>query len=318
MSVSTHIARRLLTLVPVLTVVGIIIFLLGHLMPGDPAAVMAGEYATPEQVERIRQQMGLDRPLLVQFLEWAGRVLRGDFGTSFFLKMPVGMAMVGRLEPTGLLTLCSMLVAVAIGLPAGFVAAVRRNSWVDRLLMGLSLLGICIPSFWLGILLVLAFSVTLRLFPAVSYVPLQEGPLRTLRSLLMPSFALGLAHAAFLARMARSSVLDVLSEDYVRTARAKGLNDNLVSIHHVLPNVLVPVLTIIGNSVGSLMAGAITIEQVFNLPGVGRLMIQSVSRRDYPVIQGVVLGSALVYVLVNLIVDIAYGIVDPRIRQGSR
>jgi peptide/nickel transport system permease protein len=189
---------------------------------------------------------------------------------------------------------------------------------MDRLLMGLSLLGICIPSFWLGILLVLAFSVTLRLFPAVSYVPLQEGPLSTLRSLLMPSFALGLAHAAFLARMTRSSVLEVLSEDYVRTAHAKGLRARLVSLRHVMPNVLVPVLTIIGNSVGSLMAGAITIEQVFNLPGVGRLMIQSLSRRDYPVIQGVVLGSAIIYVLVNLIVDVAYGIVDPRIREGSR
>jgi len=315
---TAHISRRLFTLLPVLAVVGILIFILGHSMPGDPAAVMAGEYATPEQVERLHQQMGLDRPLLVQFWEWAGRVLQGDLGTSFFLKMPVSEAMLGRLEPTGLLTLGSLLVAILIGVPSGFIAAVRRNSLVDRMLMGLSLLGICIPSFWLGILLVLVFSVTLRLFPAVSYVPLREGPLSTLRSLLMPSFALGLAHAAFLARMTRSSVLEILGEDYVRTARAKGLREAAVSLRHVLPNVLVPVMTIVGNSVGSLMAGAITTEQVFNLPGVGRLMISSVSRRDYPVIQGVVLGSVLIYVLVNLSVDIAYGIVDPRIRQRSR
>lgn len=314
----TYIARRLLTLLPVLAVVGTIIFMLGHLMPGDPAAIMAGELATPEQVEYIRRQMGLDRPLPIQFWNWVSGVLRGDLGTSIFMKQPVGLTLGQRVEPTGLLTLSSLLVALIIGLPTGVLAAVYRNTLVDRFTMVVSLAGICIPSFWLGILLILLFAVTLRVLPAVGYVPLREGVLRTLRSLLLPAFSLGLAHSAFLARMVRSGVLDVIGEDYVRTARSKGLQEILVLTRHVFPNILVPVLTIVGNSMGGLLSGAVTTEIVFNLPGVGRLMIQSIARRDYPVVQGVVLCAALVYVLVNLAVDIAYGFVDPRIREGLK
>jgi peptide/nickel transport system permease protein len=315
---STQILRRLLTLLPVLVVVGTVVFLLGHLIPGDPAGVMAGDHATAKQIERIRKAMGLDRPLPVQFWEWVRRVLRGDLGTSFFLKQPVGEAMIQRLEPTGLLTLSALLVSLIIGLPAGIVAAVRRNSMADRLTMLVSLAGICIPTFWLAIMLVLVFAATLRLLPAVGYIPLDEGPLRTLRSLLMPAFALGVSHGAFLTRVVRSSVLDVLHEDYVQTARAKGLSERQVLMRHVLPNVLVPILTVIGNSMGGLMSGAVTTEIVFNMPGVGRLMINSIARRDYPVIQGVVLCGAVIYVVVNLAVDIAYTIVDPRIREATR
>jgi peptide/nickel transport system permease protein len=315
--VRTQIARRLLGLVPILIVTGTVVFALGHLMPGDPAAVMAGEYATSEQVEQMRRQMGLDRPLLVQFSDWVGRVARGDLGSSIFMKQPVGLAIRQRLEPTGLLTLFSLLIAVLIGLPAGVVAALRRNSIVDRSTMVVALAGVCIPSFWLAILLILLFSVKLDLLPAVGYIPLGEDPLASLRSLLLPAFSLGLAHSAFLARMTRSSVLDILYNDHVRTARAKGLRERVVLTRHIFPLVLIPVLTIIGNSVGVLLGGAVTTEMVFNIPGVGRLMIQSIARRDYPVIQGVVLLSAVLYLLVNLTVDILYVVVDPRIREGS-
>jgi len=315
---SKYIARRMLSLLPVLIVVAVVVFLLGHLIPGDPAAVMAGEHATAEQIEHIRRAMGLDRALPVQFWEWARCVMCGDLGTSFFLKQPVGEALIQRMEPTGLLTIFSLAVSLTIGLPAGVVAAFRRNSITDRLTLLLSLVGICVPTFWLAIMLVLLFSVTLHVLPAVGYVPLDESPLGTLRSLLIPAFSLGLVQSAFLIRVVRSSVLDVLHEDYVRTARAKGLRENLVLVRHVFPNALVPVLTTIGNSVGGLLSGAVTTEIIFNMPGVGRLMINSVARRDYPVIQGVVLTSAAIYVLVNLAVDIAYLVVDPRIREEGR
>jgi peptide/nickel transport system permease protein len=313
-----QIARRLLTLIPVLVVVGITTFVLGHLTPGDPAAVMAGDSATPEQVERIRHALGLDLPLPVQLTTWAGRVVQGNLGDSIFMKEPVGQAILQRVEPTGLLTLLSLFFAILIGVPAGIIAAVRRNSWIDRLAMGISLAGVCIPSFWLGILLILLFAVFLHLLPAAGYVSLSEDPAACLRYLLMPAFSLGLAHAAFLARITRSSMLEVLHEDYVRTARSKGLGKTAVLIRHAFPNVLVPVLTVIGNSTAALLSGAVTTEVVFTLPGIGRMMIQSIARRDYPVIQGVVLCVAVVYVLVNLAVDIAYVFVDPRIRQGER
>ncbi|HBY96277.1 MAG: ABC transporter permease [Ardenticatenaceae bacterium] len=312
-----QIVRRLFTLVPILIVVGFVTFMLGHLTPGDPAAVMAGEGATPEQVQLIRHSLGLDRPLWVQLGTWAVRVVQGDLGDSIFMQQPVGQAIVQRAEPTGLLALFSLLFAIVIGIPAGVIAAIRRNSWIDRLAMGVSLAGVCIPSFWLGILLILLFAVELHALPAAGYTPLSEDPGETLRSLLLPAFSLGLAHAAFLARITRSSMLEVLHEDYLRTACAKGLRRSAILMRHALPNVLVPVLTVIGNSTAILLSGAVTTEVVFNLPGIGRMMIQSIARRDYPVIQGVVLTVAVVYVLVNLATDIAYVFVDPRLRRES-
>jgi peptide/nickel transport system permease protein len=298
-------------------VAGTVVFALGHLMPGDPAGIMAGEFATPEQIEQMRRQMGLERPLPVQFADWVGHLAHGDLGTSIFMKQPVGLVIRKRLEPTGLLTLFSLVISILIGLPAGVVAALRRNSIVDRFTMVVALAGVCIPSFWLAILLIMLFAVKLDLLPAVGYIPLRENPLASVRSLLLPAFSLGLTHSAFLARMTRSSVLEVMHDDHVRTARAKGLHERLVLARHVLPLVLVPVLTIIGNSVGGLLSGAVTTEILFNIPGVGRLMIQSVARRDYPVIQGVVLLSAVLYLLVNLTVDILYVVVDPRIRETA-
>jgi len=266
----------------------------------------------------MRRQMGLDKPLLVQLGAWASRVIRGDLGTSVFMKQPVRVSIGQRLEPTGLLTIYSLIVAVLIGVPAGIIAALRRNSWVDRLAMALALAGLCIPSFWLGILLILLFAVNLRALPAAGYIPFREDPLANLRYLLMPAFSLGLAHAALLARIVRSCMIEILHEDYVRTARAKGLRERLILVRHAFPNALIPVLTVIGNTTGALLGGAVTTEVVFNIPGVGRMVVQSIARRDYPVIQGAVLFIAVVYVLVNLAVDIAYVFADPRLREEVR
>lgn len=313
----TQILRRLLTLVPVLAVVGVVVFVLVHVAPGDPAAVMAGNEATPERVAQLRHDMGLDLPIWEQFVTWVAGVARGDLGRSYFLDEPVTESLVQRMEPTGLLTLYALLFSILIGLPAGIIAALRRNSWIDRLTMVTSLGGVSIPSFWLGILLILAFAVRLRVLPAAGYVSFTKDPLENFRYLLMPAFSLGLQSAALLARVVRSSMLDVLQDDYVRTARAKGLRDRIVLVRHALPNAMIPTLTIIGNSLGTLLGGAIVTEQVFNIPGVGRLVVESVLRRDFPVIQGAVLAIAAVYVLVNLVVDIAYVIADPRIRERS-
>jgi peptide/nickel transport system permease protein len=279
---------------------------------------MAGESATLDQIQNIRHQMGLDRPLLVQLGLWAGNVIRGDLGTSVFMKQPVGYAILQRVEPTGLLTLYSLIIAIAIGVPAGVIAAIKHNSVIDRLAMSVSLAGVCIPSFWLGILLILLFAVTLRVLPAAGYVSFKENPIQNCRYLLMPSFSLGLAHAAFLARIVRSCMLEILHEDYVRTARAKGLAEGVILVRHAFANAWIPVLTVIGNSTGALLGGAVTTEVVFNIPGIGRMVVQSIARRDYPVIQGVVLCIAAVYVLVNLAVDLAYVFADPRMREESR
>lgn len=312
-----QIIRRLIALVPVLAVVGVLVFLLVHVAPGDPAAVMAGNEATPERIAQLRQDMGLDRPVWEQFVSWVSAVLRGDLGESLFLNQSVSESLVQRMEPTGLLTLYALLFSIAIGLPAGIVAALKRNSWIDRLTMMTALGGVCIPSFWLGILLILSFAVWLRVLPAAGYVSFMQDPLENFRYLLMPAFSLGLQSAALLARVVRSSMLEVLQEDYVRTAKAKGLRDRVVLVRHALPNAMIPALTVIGNSMGTLLGGAVVTEQVFNTPGIGRLIVVSVMRRDFPVIQGAVLAIAVVYVLVNLAVDIAYAFADPRIREST-
>jgi peptide/nickel transport system permease protein len=314
----TQILRRLFSLVPVLAVVAVVIFLLTHLAPGDPAAVMAGNEATPERIEQLRQSMGLDRPLPEQFWSWVTRALRGDLGDSYFLNQPVALSIMQRMEPTGLLTFYALMFSIFIGLPAGIVAAMHRNSLIDRLTMVTALAGVCIPSFWFGILLILFFAVWLRWLPAAGYVPFMENPVANFRYLVMPAFSLGLQAAALLARVVRSSMLEVLREDYIRTAKAKGMRERIILVRHALPNAMIPALTVIGNSMGTLLGGAVVTETVFNTPGVGRLVVQSVLRRDFPVIQGAVLAIAAVYVLVNLFVDIAYAVVDPRIREGSR
>lgn len=310
----TYIARRLLALIPVALVVATVAFVLIHLAPGDPASVIAGADAAPEDVRKIEQQLGLDRPLPVQLLQWYGQLLQGDLGRSIFLRKPVTEAILDRVEPTLLLTVFAIVIAVLIGVPAGVISARHHNAAADQALMGLALVGISIPNFLAGLLLILAFSVWLGWFPVAGYSPLESGWLATLRSLVLPAFALGLVQSALIARIARSSMLDVLREQFIVAGRAKGLGERAVVYKHALKNAMIPTVTVIGISFAVLVSGAVVIETVFNIPGLGRLIISAVLRRDYPVIQGVVLCIAGVYMLVNLAVDLSYLIFDPRVR----
>jgi peptide/nickel transport system permease protein len=311
-----YILRRLVMLVPVLIVVGVVVFGLVHLTPGDPAAVILGDRATPEDIARLRDQLGLNDPLPVQFVRWFSNVLRLDFGESIFLGEPVTQALLDRMQPTVLLTVYALSIEVLIGIPAGVIAAVRYNSPLDRSLTVVAISGSAIPTFFLGILLILIFSVRLRWLPSGGYVPFGEDPAAHLKAMLLPAFALGFSAAGLLARLVRSSMLDVLREDYVRTAFAKGLPEQFVIVRHALRNALIPALTVIGISIGALLGGAVVTETVFTIPGMGRL-VQSIARRDYPVIQGAIIAIAMTYVLVNLVVDVLYVYIDPRVRLGG-
>jgi peptide/nickel transport system permease protein len=312
-----YILRRLVMLVPVLIVVGVVVFGLVHLTPGDPAAVILGDRATPEDIARLRDQLGLNDPLPVQFVRWFSNVLRLDFGESIFLGEPVTQALLDRLQPTVLLTVYALSIEVLIGIPAGVFAAVRYNSPLDRTLTVVAISGSAIPTFFLGILLILIFSVRLRWLPSGGYVPFGEDPAAHFKAMLLPAFALGFSAAGLLARLVRSSMLDVLREDYVRTAFAKGLPEQLVIVRHALRNAVIPALTVIGIAIGALLGGAVVTETVFTIPGMGRLVVQSIARRDYPVIQGAIIAIAMTYVLVNLVVDVLYVYIDPRVRLGG-
>lgn len=313
----TYILRRLVHLIPVILIVGIIVFTLVHLTPGDPAAVILGDGATPEDVNRLREQLGLNDPLPVQYLSWFGGVLRLDFGESIFLGLPVTEALLDRVAPTGLLTLYALVVQIMIGVPLGVLAAVNHGSTFDRILTGFAISGAAIPTFFLGILLILIFAVKLQWLPAVGYVPITEDPVEHFKRMLMPAFSLGFSSAGLLARLVRSSMLDVMHEDYVRTALAKGLTGRVVVLRHALRNALIPAITVIGTSIAALLGGAVVTETVFTIPGMGRLVVQSIGRRDYPIIQGAVMAIAVSYVLINLLVDILYVYADPRVRLGG-
>ena len=312
-----YILRRLVLLVPVLLVVGVVVFALVHLTPGDPAGVILGDSATQEQVEALREQLSLNDPLLVQFVRWFGGVLRLDLGESIFLGESVTSALLDRAPPTILLTVYAMLIQLTVGIPAGVVAAVRYNSPIDRALTVVAISGAAVPTFFLGILLILFFAVRLRWLPSGGYVPLLDDPGEHLKGMILPALALGFSSAGLLARLVRSSMLDVLREDYVRTAWAKGLPERLVVVRHALRNALIPALTVIGTSIGALLGGAVVTETVFTVPGMGRLVVQSIARRDYPIIQGAVMAIAMTYILVNLIVDLLYVYADPRVRLGG-
>ena len=314
---TAYILRRLILLIPVILVVGIVVFALVHLTPGDPAAVILGDSATPESLENLREQLGLNDPIPIQFLNWFGGVLTLDFGESIFIGDPVTEALLDRVQPTVLLTIYALLIQISIGVPAGVISAVRHNSIIDRIVTVIAISGAAIPTFFLGILLILFFSVRLRWLPSGGYEPITEDPVAHFKAMAMPAFALGFSSAGLLARLVRSSMLDVLREDYVRTALAKGLPMKLVVVRHALRNALIPALTVIGTSVGALLGGAVVTETVFTIPGMGRLVVQSIARRDYPVIQGAVMAIAMTYVIVNLIVDLLYVYIDPRVRLGS-
>jgi peptide/nickel transport system permease protein len=313
----TYILRRLLMLIPVMLIVGVVVFMLVHLTPGDPAAVILGQSATGEQIDQLREELGLNEPLVVQFFEWFGNALRLDFGNSLFLGMPVTEALRERAQPTLLLTTYALFFEIIIGVPAGVIAAIKRNSIIDRVLMVMSIAGAAIPTFFLGIVLILIFAVRLKWVPSGGYVPVQEDPVQHFKVMILPAFTLGFSAAGLLARLVRSSMLDVMRDDYIRTAMAKGLKFRKVVTGHALRNALIPAVTVVGYSLGALLGGAVVTETVFNIPGMGRLVVQSISRRDYPLIQGAVMMIAGIYVLVNLLVDILYVYIDPRIRYGS-
>ena len=312
-----YIIRRAILLIPVLLVVGVIVFTLIHLTPGDPASVALGPEASTEEVEALRERLGLNRPLPVQFIVWFTDVLRFDLGESIFLDMEVTQALRDRAQPTILLTLYSLVIAIVIGIPAGVIAALREKSLVDRSLMVFSISGAAIPVFVLGMLMILLFSVRLGWLPTGGYTDINVDPVDHIKRMIMPSFALGFASAGLLARLVRSSMLETLREDYVRTARAKGLSPHAVVVRHALRNALIPAVTVIGLLIGTLLGGAVVTETVFTIPGMGRLVVQSVLRREYPVIQGAVMLIACFYVLANLLVDVLYVVIDPRISYGD-
>jgi peptide/nickel transport system permease protein len=308
--------RRLLGTVPVLVILSIGVFLMLHLTPGDPVQIMLGQDATPSAIAALRAELGLDQPLPIQYVRWMANVVHGDLGRSIRTNQPVTEAIVSRLPVTIELSLWSLLLSLAIGLPAGVVAATRRNSGVDLASTGLALVGISLPSFFLGILLILVFALWLRWVPPSGYTPFLQDPLQNVKQMFMPALALGAALAGIVARLTRSSLLEVLGADYMRTARAKGLSDGASVIGHGLKNALLPVVTVIGLQVGALLGGAILIETIFALPGIGRLAVDSIFARDFPIVQGVVLFLALVRVVANLVADLLYARLDPRIANA--
>lgn len=309
------ILRRLISILPVMLLVATGVFLLLKMTPGDPVGVILGPDATEERRQELRDDLGLNDPLVTQYVRWLGNAVQGDLGHSLFLDQPVLTSLWNRAEPTLLLTLLSTLVALCVGLPTGIVAAQNRGNWMDVGSMAVAILGISMPTFWLGLNLILIFAVKLRWLPVAGYAPLSEGLWANLQYLILPAVTLGVAQAALLARMTRSMMLDVLSAEYVRVARAKGLGERRVVYFHALRNAMIPLINVAGLIFAALLGGAVVTEQIFNIPGVGRLLIQAVGRRDVPLVQGTVLAIAAIYVLVNLMVDIISAILDPRLRQ---
>lgn len=311
--------RRLISAIPVLFVVGFVVFFIVHLIPGNPAEVMLGDDATQEEVEALTEKLGLNDPLPTQFVRWMGNALHGDLGDSLHYNKPVVKALIDKMEPSLVLVIYAIGISIIVGIPLGIVAAINRAKLLDKLCMVISMLGISMPSFWLGMNLVVLFAVKNRIFPSVGYIPIAEkGIINSLYFLTLPALALGLQRSASIARVTRSSMLDVLNNDYVRTARAKGLNEYYVIMKHTLKNAMIPVITQVGISFAHLAGGAVAIETIFNIPGVGSLAFESIKRRDYPMIQGHILLVAAIYILVNLVVDLLYKYVDPRIDYSSK
>jgi peptide/nickel transport system permease protein len=304
---TTYLARRLLQVIPITLGIVTLVFALVHLIPGDPAAQLAGENASPADVERIRQDLGLDKPLLVQYVTYLGRLARFDLGTSYRSGEPVAKEILARYPATLQLALGGMVVALLAAFPLGIIAAVKRDTWIDNVARFFSLVGVSMPNFWLGPLLIIAFAVHVQWFPV-------SGREAGLKSIVLPSLTLGLSLAAILTRMIRISLTDELGQLYLTTAISKGIARRVAVVRHALRNALIPVITIVGLQFGSLLTGAIITEQIFSWPGLGRLLLQSIAARDYPQMQGSILLIALTYIAVNLLTDIVYAIVDPRIR----
>lgn len=309
-----YIARRVILIIPVLCIMALITFFVTYVLPGDPVRLMLGDFATEDQIRELEQKLGYDQPLSTQFIRWLGNIVRGDLGQSLFLRMPVTQAIIQRVEPTLLLAVFGILFGTLTGIPLGVIAAIRHRSWVDQLAISTSLVGITIPNFFLALLLVLVFGVWLRVLPVAGYKPISQVGFGVIRYLILPGVSIGFMQTGSIARMTRSAMLDVLRQDYIRTARAKGLAEKVVIARHALKNSLIPVVTVIGFSLAMLLGGTWIAETVFAIPGTGSLAIASIMRRDFPVIQGSMIFVALVYMLVNLVVDISYAYLNPRIK----
>jgi peptide/nickel transport system permease protein len=309
-----YIGRRLLATIPVMAVVAVVVFSLLRLTAGDPAAIIAGDNATSQDVAAIRARLGLDRPLAEQFAIWVGRVVRGDFGESFFFKKQVSELILDRVEPTLALSVCTLVLTIALAVPLGVLAAWRRGSWIDRSVMGFSVLGFSVPVFVIGYVLIYIFAIELAWLPVQGYQRIGDGVGGFLERLVLPSITLAVVFVALIARITRASVLEVLNADHVRTARAKGLGELPVLLRHVLRNAAVPIVTVIGIGIAVLIGGVVVTESVYGIPGLGRLTVDAVLARDYPTVQAVILVFSVVYVLINLLVDLSYTVLDPRIR----
>jgi peptide/nickel transport system permease protein len=309
-----YLLRRIAASIPVIGIVAVLVFLMLRLTPADPAAIIAGDFANDQQIAEIRTKLGLDQPILNQFLIWAGNMLQGDFGESFFYKKGVGELIAERLEPTVSLSLVTIVLTILIAVPLGTLAAYTQGSWIDRLVMGFSVLGFSVPVFVVGYLLIYLFAVQVDWLPVQGYQYLRDGVGGWLLRLVLPALTLSIVFIALIARMTRTSVLEVLHEDYIRTARAKGQSEFKVVMRHALANAAVPILTVIGLTFATLIGGVVVTESVFTLPGLGLLTVDAVLARDYPTIQAVILLFSLAYVVVNLLVDLAYTLFDPRIR----
>jgi peptide/nickel transport system permease protein len=310
----SYILRRVLSTVPVMAIVALFVFSLLYIAPGDPAAIIAGDQASPGDIERIRQGLGLDRPFLVQFGSWLWRILHGDLGTSIFTNLPVSSLIAQRIEPTLSLMVLTLVLTIVVAVPLGVLAAWKAGSWVDRTIMAFAVFAFSLPVFVVGYVLAFVFALEFEWLPVQGYTPLAEGFWPWLQNLILPALALGCVYIALIARITRAAMLEVLQQDYVRTARAKGLDQRSILFVHALKNAAVPIVTVIGIGIALLIGGAVVTESVFAIPGLGRLTIDAILRRDYPVIQGIVLMFSFLYVLVNLMVDVTYTLVDPRIR----
>src|ERR671925_15053 len=310
----SYVLRRLLATLPVMVVVAVFVFLMLRLTPSDPAVIIAGDNATAEQVALIRQRLGLDQPIVTQFFIWAGKLLAGDLGESFFFKKQVAELIAERIEPTLSLALLTMALAVLIAVPLGVFAAYKQGSWLDRLVMGFSVLRFSVPVFVIGYVLIYIFAIELNWFPVQGYQWIGQGLDGWLQRLILPAVTLSVIYVALIARITRTSVLEVLHEDYIRTARAKGQTELKVLVRHALANAAVPIVTVIGLGIALLIGGVVVTESVFTIPGLGRLSVDAVLARDYPTIQAVILLFSFVYVLINLLIDLIYTVVDPRIR----
>lgn len=309
-----YITKRLLSLIPVLAVVTIAIFLIIHITPGDPAAAILGMEASQEEIQQLNQDLGLDRPILEQYTSWVANVFKGDLGDSIFMNQPVSEAIAEHITPTLSLAILAQVIAILLAIPFGIIAAYKRGSIADYTLMGMSLLGMALPSFLLGLFLMLFVGVKLQWLPVAGYEPLSSGLWEHMKYLILPGISLGTIQAALITRMTRSSMLEVLNLNFIKTARSKGLHEMKVLFKHAFRSAFLPILTVIGQTFGTLVTGAVVVEAIFNIPGLGQLILNSIARRDFAVIQGVVLVVTLMYVTINLIIDLLYGAVDPRVR----